>query len=174
MRRSTKRESTTRGDVGKAKHSPARAPRGGVDRQSDRTDPEGLTNQEDERETRWPSRERGGGREREGEREQRGVVVAEGTFGAAAPLSVLDPHPIFYPVTNSCLGGAGRTPPPPRSLADTQLLQTAAGQAKSVRCTCGPISSYSGRDCVKSLRSSYTGKIPQTEGAPSVGPAACL
>ena len=27
---------------------------------------------------------------------------------------------------------------------------------------CGPISPYSGRDCVKSLRSSYTGLYPQT------------
>ena len=58
MRRSTKRESTKSGDVGKAKHSPARAPRGGVERQSDRTDPEGLINQGEKRKTRWPSMER--------------------------------------------------------------------------------------------------------------------
>ena len=58
-------------------------------------------------------------------------MVAESTFGAAALLfSVLDPHPIFYPVTNSCLGRAGRVPHPPRSLADTQLLQRAVGQAE--------------------------------------------
>ena len=30
--------------------------------------------------------------------------------------------------------------------------------------TCGPIAPYSGRDCVKSLRSSYTGLYPQTFG----------
>jgi len=30
-----------------------------------------------------------------------------------------------------------------------------------VRRTCAPISPYSGRDCVKSLRSSYTGLYPQ-------------
>ena len=58
--------------------------------------------------------------EREREREQRGVVVAEGTFGAAAFWSVLDPHPIFYPVTNSCLGRAGRVPTPPHARSQTQ------------------------------------------------------
>ena len=33
-----------------------------------------------------------------------------------------------------------------------------------VRSTCGPISPYSGRDCVKSLQSSYTGLYPQSLG----------
>ena len=35
-----------------------------------------------------------------------------------------------------------------------------------VRSTCGPISPYSGRDCVKSHRSSYTGLYPQRNRRP--------
>ena len=38
---------------------------------------------------------------------------------------------------------------------------TASLRRTGVRSTCGPISPYSGRDCVKSLRSSYTGLYPQ-------------
>ena len=33
---------------------------------------------------------------------------------------------------------------------------------KGVRRTCGPMAPHSGRDCVKSLRSSYTGSYPQS------------
>jgi len=34
---------------------------------------------------------------------------------------------------------------------------------KRLPLTCGPVSPYSGRDCVKSLRLSYTGLYPQTQ-----------
>jgi len=43
-----------------------------------------------------------------------------------------------------------------------QLLMTGRG----VHCTCGHISPYSGRECVKLLRSSYTGLYPQSYCAP--------
>jgi len=46
-------------------------------------------------------------------------------------------------------------------------LGVASLRRAEVQCTCGPVSPYSGRDCVKSLRSSYTRLYPQTgrEGA---------
>ena len=43
-----------------------------------------------------------------------------------------------------------------------EMRGTARAPSVRHRATCGPISPYSGRDCVKSLRSSYKGVYPQT------------
>ena len=53
----------------------------------------------------------------------------------------------------------------PRSIRELKVQGDEVGQA-AVRSTCGPIYPYSGRDCVKSLRSSYTGLYPQTAPDP--------
>ena len=53
-------------------------------------------------------------------------------------------------------------PLPPHPGVEAPLMRT------GVRSTCGPISPHSGLDCVKSLRSSYTGLYPQTAGASTV------
>jgi len=44
------------------------------------------------------------------------------------------------------------------------IASKASLRRTGVRSTCGSTSPYSGRDCVKSLRSTYTGVCPQSMG----------
>ena len=53
-------------------------------------------------------------------------------------------------------------PPPPPAAAAPACESKASLRRTEVYCTCGRISLYSGRDCVKSLRSSYMRSYPQT------------
>jgi hypothetical protein len=58
--------------------------------------------------------------------------------------------------TSSCI------PPPPTTLPSEVYFHHAITLLRDAMLSQGPISLYSGRDCVKSPRSSYTGVYPQT------------
>jgi len=62
-------------------------------------------------------------------------------------------------------GGEPSEVAPPLLAADAK----ASLRRTEVHCTCGLISPYSGRDYVKSLRSSYLGLYPQNATLSSVG-----
>jgi len=74
------------------------------------------------------------------------------------------PHPPWYKSANRKFPYRGFASSLFPAAEFRNLYQGSPETGGVYRSTCGPISPYSGRDCVKSLRSSYTGLYPQRGG----------